>query len=175
MGRTEVLFTEEQIGTRVGELAAAVASDYEALTLVGILNGAFMLTADMARGLSRRGLSKLKVDFLRVESYRNSQVSSRAPKIMSDLKNPIEGENILVVEDIADTGYSLEQLLEFLATRGPASLEILAFLSKEGQREVNVPIKYKGFEIPNKYVFGFGIDDGFERFRQLPYIAYKTD
>ncbi|MFH2019458.1 MAG: hypoxanthine phosphoribosyltransferase [bacterium] len=154
-------------------MAAAVANDYESLMLVGILNGAFMLTSDLAKNLSKKGLNNLQIDFMRVDSYGNGEVSSRAPKIMSDLKLPIEGKNVLVVEDIAETGYSLDLLRELLSTRNPLSLEILALLSKEERREVSVPIKYRGFNIPDKFVFGYGIDAG-EEGRQLPYIAYKT-
>lgn len=171
--KEKVLFTENQIQVRVGELASAVANDYESLMLVGILNGAFMLTSDLAKNLSKQGLNNLEIDFMRVESYGKGKVSSRAPKITSDLKLPIEGKNILIVEDIADTGYSLEHLFEFLSTRDPLSLAILALLSKEERREVRVPIKYRGFDIPDKFVFGYGIDAG-EKGRQLPYIAYKT-
>jgi len=170
----KVLFTENQIQGRIGELAAAVANDYESLMLVGILNGAFMLTGDLARSLSKQGLNQLQVDFMRVDSYGNGQTSSRAPKIMSDLKLPIEGKDVLIIEDIADTGYSLDLLRELLSTRNPASLEILALLSKEERREISVPIKYRGFEIPDKFVFGYGIDAG-EEGRQLPYIAYKAE
>lgn len=132
-----------------------------------------MLTSDLAKNLSKKGLNNLQIDFMRVDSYGNGEVSSRAPKIMSDLKLPIEGKNVLVVEDIAETGYSLDLLRELLSTRNPLSLEILALLSKEERREVSVPIKYRGFNIPDKFVFGYGIDAG-EEGRQLPYIAYKT-
>lgn len=172
---TDVLFGEQQIAQRMDNLAEEIASDYESLLLVGILTGAYVVTSNLGFSLYKHKLLDVQVGFMGISSYDNDQQSSGEPKITLDLKKPIRGRNVLVVEDIVDTGYSMEKLLGILSVRGAASIEIFSLLSKPERRLVNVPIKYKGFDIPNKYVYGYGIDDGFEDFRTLPFIGYKKD
>jgi len=178
MGRlipeTAILFDEQQIATRVDELGAEVAKDYNSLLLVGVLTGAFMLTTDLSRALFTHGMTDVEVDFMAVSSYKHTQVSSREPAILKDLKNPIKNRDVLLVEDIVDAGFSMAKLILMLNARGPASLKLLSLLSKSERREVEVKINYLGFDIPNKYVYGYGIDDGHEKSRILPYIGYKT-
>lgn len=175
LSETEVLIPEADIAQRVDELADEVAHDYEALFLVGVLTGAHVLTADFERGLYRHGMLDVRVGFMGVRSYEDEQVSSGEPRITLDLEQSIADQDVLIVEDLADTGYSIELLLALLSARGPRSLSVLALLSKEEKRVVNVPIRYKGFDIPNVYVYGYGVDDGHQDFRILPFIGYKRD
>ncbi len=162
---TKVLFTERKILKRVDELGAEVAQDYQSLVLVGILTGAYTFVADLSRSLARHGLLDVSVDFMGIHSYEKSQISSGEPKITKDLNHPIVDKHVLVGEDIIDTGYSLEKLMQILGARGAASLSIISLLSKSERRQINVPVKYTGFEIPNKYVYGYGIDDGYQQYR----------
>lgn len=173
--RIKILIPEKKIAKRVDELAEEVASDYQSLLLVGILRGAYVFVADLARALSKHGFNNLEVDFMGVESQNVKQESSKDPKITLDLKRPIRGVDVLLSEDIIDTGYSMETLLAILWARGPASLAVISLLSKEERREVVVPIKYKGFDVPNRYLVGYGLDDGNEKYRQLPDIGYIPD
>lgn len=172
----EILYNEEQIHTRVNELAVEVISDYPQipLFLLGVLNGGVTILADFGRALWRNGKTDSTVDTIGISSYRYGQHSSRDPKIVKDLKLSVHNRDVLVVEDIVDAGYSMEKLLALLKVRGAASVEVLSLLSKKERREVDVPIKYIGFEIPDKFVFGYGIDvEEMERTR--PYIAYRND
>ena len=173
---TEVLFSERQIARKIDQLGQRVANDYENLLVLGVLTGAYAVTTNLAFALFKHGMSpaNVEVDFMGVTSYDGKQTSSGEPRITKDVKNPIADKNVLLVEDIVDTGYSIAKLMAVLKARGAASLAVLSLLSKPERREVEVPITYLGFEIPDVYVYGYGIDDGYEKYRILPYIGYKV-
>lgn len=173
---TEVLFNERQIAGKIDQLGKRVASDYESILMIGVLTGAYAVTTNLAFALFKHGMSptNVEVDFMGVTSYDGQQTSSGEPKITKDTKKSIKDKHVLLVEDIVDTGYSIKRLLAILEARGAASLAVLSLLSKPERREVEVPIKYLGFEIPDVYVYGYGVDDGFEKYRILPYIGYKV-
>ncbi|HET9599459.1 MAG TPA: hypoxanthine phosphoribosyltransferase [Anaeromyxobacteraceae bacterium] len=165
--RIDVLLSEEQLRRRIAEVGAQITRDYQGkpLKLVGVLKGSFMFLADLARAIDL----PLKLDFIGTSSYQGTK-SSGVVRITSDLSRPIEGEHILLVEDIVDTGLTMKYLLENLATRRPASVKICALLEKPARAQVKIPIDYKGFEIPDSFVVGYGLDwDG--RLRNLPYIG----
>lgn len=162
-----VLLSEEQIRARIAEMGAAITHDYSGkpLKLVGVLKGSFMFMADLARAIDL----PLKVDFIGTSSYQGTR-SSGVVRITNDLSRPIEGEHVLLVEDIVDTGLTMKYLLENLGTRRPASVKVCALLQKPSRAQVTVPIDYKGFEIPDVFVVGYGLDwDG--RLRNLPFIG----
>jgi hypoxanthine phosphoribosyltransferase len=163
----EVLLSEQQLQSRIRELGAAITRDYggKPLKLVGVLKGSFMFMADLARAIDL----PIKVDFIGTSSYEGTKTTG-VVRITNDLSRPIQGEHILLVEDIVDTGLTMKYLLENLATRGPASVEICSLLRKPSRARVTVPVRYNGFDIPDEFVVGFGLDwDG--RFRNLPYIG----
>jgi len=168
----EVVYTEEQIRTKVSELARRITKDYEEdsedrpLLLVGILKGAFIFLADLARQIE----VPLEFDFMALSSYGSATKTSGVVRIMKDLATNIAGRHVLLVEDIIDTGLTLNYLMGNLRARGPASLEICAFLNKRVANKVDLPIKYEGFSIPNVFVVGYGLDCA-ENYRNLPYIA----
>lgn len=169
----KLLFSKEKINRRVVELGKEIAADYEGeeLIVVGILKGAFMFMADLIREIES---AILKVDFMRVSSYGSGQESSRQPKIVQDLSMDISGKHVLIVEDIVDTGYSMKTLLKILEARGPASLKTCAFLSKPDRREVEVSIDYLGFEIPDVWVEGYGLDTD-HLARNKPNIVIRSE
>lgn len=163
------LIGEAAIAARVVSLAAEVNTHFAAtdkLVVVGLLRGSFIFIADLVRQLT----VPVEIDFIEASSYGNSTESSREVRILKDLRGEIEGRDVLVVEDIVDTGYTLSHVLEILKTRHPARLEICALLSKPSRREVEVPVKWIGFEIPDEFVVGYGIDYA-QRNRNLPYIG----
>ena len=165
--KLKVLLSEEQLRTRVAELGARITADYagKPLKLVGVLKGSFMFMADLARAIDL----PLKVDFIGTSSYQGTH-SSGVVRITNDLSRPIDGEHVLLVEDIVDTGLTMQYLLENLATRHPASVKVCALLEKPARAKVQIPIDYKGFSIPDEFVVGYGLDwDG--RFRNLPYLG----
>lgn len=165
--RTDVLITKESIALKVKEMAAAIDhSSDEPLLLVGILKGSLHFLSDLGRMLRR----ETEVDFLQVSSYHNQRSSSGNIQIRKDLDINIEGRNVLIVEDIVDTGTTLSHLRELLSTRNPKSLQVAALLSKPEARKLQVPVEFIGFEIPNEFVVGYGLDYA-ERYRNLPYIA----
>lgn len=167
-----VIYTEEQIRAKVGELARQITEDYEKdagerpLLLVGILKGAFIFLADIARQLE----VPLEFDFMAVSSYGSATKTSGVVRILKDLDTDITGRHVLLIEDIIDTGLTLNYLMGNLRARGPASLEICAFLNKRVTNKVDLPIKYEGFSIPDVFVVGYGLDAA-ENYRNLPYIA----
>jgi len=168
-GLKRVLFTEAQIQARVAELGAQISRDYAGkdLLLVCILRGGVVFLADLMRHIT----IPCYLDFMAVVSYGiGARESNRAPRILMDLREDIAGRNVLLVEDIVDSGYTFDHLLQLLRTREPASLRVCALLSKPARRAVHVPIDYLGFNIPDEYVCGYGIDAD-ERYRNLPYIA----
>ena len=163
-----VLVDRERIQARLDELAAAIDEDYEGreILLVGVLKGAFMVMADLARRLH----VPCAVDFMAVSSYGSATRSSGVVRILKDLDADIEGRHVLIVEDIIDSGLTLEYLVRNLRSRGPASVEVLALLTKPARHEVDVPYRYVGFEVPDVFVVGYGLDYG-EHYRELPYIG----
>lgn len=162
------LFSAEQIGTRVRHLGAQIAQQIPdgPLTVVGILRGAFIFMADLVRSIPR----DLACDFLSVRSYGDATVSSGEVQIAADLTAPIEGRHVLLVEDIVDTGLTLKYLLDVLEARRPMSLHVCALLSKPSRRKVEVPVHFLGFDVPDTFVVGYGLDAA-QRYRQLPYVA----
>jgi hypoxanthine phosphoribosyltransferase len=171
-GVGEILVQRDELAHRVRELGAEISRDYEArdLFLVGVLKGAVFFLSDLMRHLD----VPCEVDFMAVASYGSSTDSSGVVRILKDLDAPIEGREVLIVEDIVDSGLTLSYLLRTLRARNPASLDVCALLTKPERRKVELPIKYVGFEIPNRFAIGYGLDHG-ERFRNLPYVAALRD
>ncbi len=164
----EVLIEEEPLQARIAELGAEISSEYEGrdLLLVGVLKGAVFFMADLMRELT----IPCEIDFMAISSYGAATDSSGVVRILKDLDTNIAGRDVLVVEDIIDSGLTLSYLMRSLKARKPASLEICALLTKPERREIDVPVKFVGFEIPNKFVIGYGLDFA-ERYRNLPYVA----
>ena len=167
----DILIDEKTLHARIAELGAQISRDYAGkdLALVGILKGSFIFLADLARSLT----VECTIDFLGLSSYGHSTTSSGVVQITSDLSAPIEGRDVLVVEDIIDTGLTMRYLLDNLTTRKPRSLKICSLLHKPARTKVEVPIHYKGFTIEDKFVIGYGLDYG-DRFRNVPYIGHKV-
>jgi hypoxanthine phosphoribosyltransferase len=164
-----VIVTEDEIKQKTAELAKQIAADYadrDGLLLVGVLKGAVMFMADFSRVL---GLP-VELEFMAVTSYGQGATSSGTVRILKDLDRDISGRNVIVVEDIVDSGLTLSWLLRYLASRNPASLEVVALLRKPEAVKVDVRVKYVGFDIPNEFVVGYGLDYA-ERYRELPYVA----
>jgi hypoxanthine phosphoribosyltransferase len=168
----EILVQQDDLAHRVKALGEQISAEYEgrSLLLVGVLKGAFFFLSDLMRELD----VSCEVDFMAVASYGSSTDSSGVVRILKDLDASIEGRDVLIVEDIVDSGLTLSYLLRTLRAREPASLEVCALLTKPERRKVDLPIRYVGFEIPNRFVIGYGLDHG-ERFRQLPYVAVLKD
>ena len=164
----DVLFTEKQIQDRLGELAAAIEADYEGkdILLVGVLKGAVMVMADLARHFSRH----VEMDWMAISSYGSGTKSSGVVRILKDLDTDISGRHVLVVEDIIDTGLTLSWLISNLNSRGPASVEICTLLRKPEAQQMSVDVKYVGYDIPNEFVVGYGLDFD-ERYRNLRSIG----
>ncbi|MBC7223713.1 MAG: hypoxanthine phosphoribosyltransferase [Anaerolineae bacterium] len=165
-----ILIPEEDIQRRVAELGAEISRDYEGvdqLLLVCILRGAVVFLADLMRQIT----VPTAIDFMAVSSYGvGARTSSGVVRILMDLKTNIEGRHVLIVEDIIDTGRTLDYITRVLQERNPASLKICCLLNKPERREVDVPIDYVGFDIPDRYVFGYGLDVD-ELWRQLPFVG----
>jgi len=164
----EVLLAEDQIARRTRELALQISSDYEGLDLllVCVLKGAIAFLVDLTRELT----VPHAIDFMAISSYGNATESSGVVRILKDLDTNITGRHVLIVEDIIDTGRTLDYIVRNLRTRAPASLRICTLLSKPSRREINVSLDYVGFEIPNKFVIGYGLDFA-EIYRNLRYIG----
>lgn len=162
------VYTEEQIQNRVRELGEEISRDYgdEPVLLVAVLRGAAIFVADLSRAIS----SPVELDFMAVSSYGSSTKSSGVVRILKDLDETIEGRHVLVCEDILDTGLTLKYLLRNLASRKPKSLEVVALLSKEGKQRVPIQCKYVGFDVPDEFVVGYGLDYA-EKYRNLPYVG----
>lgn len=164
-----VLIDEAHIQKRVSEMAAKIEADYvdkADLILICVLKGGYMFLADLSRALKRPH----ELDFMGISSYGAGTTSSGAVQIIMDLKAPITDRNVLIVEDIIDSGRTLEYMRRNLLARGPASLRICSLLSKPARREIDVAVDYVGFEIPDEFVVGYGLDFD-EEYRNLPYIA----
>ena len=164
----EVLVPKEDLQRRVAELGAEVSRDYEGRSplLVAILKGAVPFLADLMRCLT----IDCELDFMAVSSYGSSTDSSGVVRILKDLDAPIADRDVLIVEDIIDSGLTLHYLLRSLQAREPRSIEVCALLTKPERRRVDLPIRYVGFEIPNRFAIGYGLDHG-ERYRNLSYVA----
>jgi hypoxanthine phosphoribosyltransferase len=164
----EILIEEDVLQARIAELGQEISKEYEGhdLLLVGVLKGAVFFMADLMRELS----VPCEIDFMAISSYGASTDSSGVVRILKDLDANIAGRDVLVVEDIIDSGLTLSYLMRSLKARKPASLEICALLTKPDRREIDVPVRFVGFEIPNKFVIGYGLDFA-ERYRNLPYVA----
>jgi hypoxanthine phosphoribosyltransferase len=163
-----VLVSQEQIAAKISELAAVIDADYSGreIVLVGVLKGAVMVMADLARALS----IPVSMEFMAVSSYGSGTSSSGVVRILKDLDRDITGCHVLVVEDIIDSGLTLSWLLRNLRSRGPASVEVIAMLRKPDAAQVTVPVAYMGFDIPNVFVVGYGLDYA-QRYRELPYVG----
>jgi hypoxanthine phosphoribosyltransferase len=164
----EKLVDEERLAARVRELGEEISRDYDGrdLLLVGVLKGAVFFLGDLMRCLD----VQCEVDFMAVASYGSSTDSSGVVRILKDLDASIEGRDVLIVEDIVDSGLTLSYLLRTMRARNPASLEVCALLTKPERRKVDLPIRYTGFEIPNQFVIGYGLDYA-EKYRNLPFVA----
>jgi hypoxanthine phosphoribosyltransferase len=165
---SSILLSEEQIRARVEELGAQISRDYEGKkpVVVGILKGSLVFMADLIRTLT----IPLNIDYVAISSYGRSTASSGVVKIIKDLDESIEGRHVLVVEDIVDTGLTLRYLLDNLQSRGPASVKVCTLLDKPSRRKVDIVPDYNGFEIPDAFVVGYGLDYA-ENYRNMPYIG----
>jgi hypoxanthine phosphoribosyltransferase len=168
----EVLIDAEALRARIGELGDEISAHYagQDLLLIGVLKGAVFFMADLMRHLT----VPCEVDFMAISSYGAQTDSSGVVRILKDLDINIEGRNVLVVEDIIDSGLTLSYLMRNLESREPASLEICALLTKPARREIDVTVRWIGFEIPNRFVIGYGLDFA-ERYRNLPYVGVLSD
>ena len=164
----DVLISEADISAMVHRLGAAITADYAGRQplLVGVLKGAFVFMSDLARAIDL----PTEFDFMAVSSYGNATKTSGVVRIVKDLDLDLTGRDVLIVEDIVDSGLTLQYLLRNLGARDPASLEVCALLTKPERRKADVPIRYVGFEIPNRFAIGYGLDHA-ERWRNLPYVA----
>ena len=164
----DILISEEQIQGRVAELGARITEDFQGseLLIIAVLKGALLFLADLMRVIDL----PIAVDFLAVSSYGAGTESSGVVRILKDLDEPIEGRNVLIVEDIVDSGRTLDYLLRMLRQRRPATLHVCTLLDKTERREIDVPLDYVGFEVPDAFVVGYGLDFA-EYYRQLPYIG----
>ncbi len=164
----EVLISAEELQAKVSDLGAQISRDYmgKDLVMVGVLRGAVVFIADLLRSMSISS----EIDFMAVSSYGSSRDSSGVVRILKDLDDSIEGRDVLIVEDIVDSGLTLNYLMRNLQARDPASLEVCALLTKPERRRVDVPIRYTGFEIPNEFVVGYGLDFA-QRYRNLDHVA----
>jgi hypoxanthine phosphoribosyltransferase len=168
----EVLVDRDALSDRIAELGEEISEDYEGrdLLLVGVLKGAVFFMADLMRHVT----VPCEVDFMAISSYGAATDSSGVVRILKDLDINIRDRHVLVVEDIIDSGLTLSYLVRNLSAREPASLEICALLTKPARREIEVPVRYVGFEIPNRFVIGYGLDFA-ERYRNLPYVGVLNE
>ena len=167
-GIEKILFTEEQIEQRIGEVAAEISERYKDknLKMIGVLKGCVFFLAELARRIR----IPVKIDFLAISSFSNKSGAPGLVRIAKDLDDSIEGEDVLLVEDIVDTGFTLRYLLQTLSSRGPNSLAVCTFLDRNSRRIVQVPVEYRCFEIPDRFVIGFGLDCN-QLYRNLNYVA----
>lgn len=168
---SEILFTEKQLADRVGEIGAAITSDYadvadEGIILISVLRGAAIFMADLARKIEL----PLEMDYMAISSYGNGAKSSGVVRILKDLSSQIEGRHVIVAEDILDSGLTLTYLLKNLSSRQPASIEVATLLRKKTLAQAKIDCKYIGFERPDEFIVGYGLDYA-ERYRNLPYIG----
>ncbi|WP_244835435.1 hypoxanthine phosphoribosyltransferase [Clostridium sp. BJN0001] len=164
----EVLFSESELKEKIQELAAKISKDYENkdLLVVGILKGSVVFAAELIKNIT----TYCEIDFMAVSSYGNSTETSGVVRILKDLDHNVEGKDILIVEDIVDTGVTLSYLLKYLKARKANSIEIVALLNKPARRCADLNVKYIGFEVPDAFIVGYGIDYA-EKYRNLPFIG----
>lgn len=170
--RVDIMIAEQEVQERISQLGEDLCRHYEDsdnLVMVGLLRGSYMFMADLSRQLKVNH----EVDFMTASSYGNSMESTREVKILKDLDGCIKGKDVILVEDIIDTGYTLNKVVDMLKTREPKSIEICTLLDKPSRREVQVDVKWIGFEIPDEFVVGVGIDYA-QKYRNLPYIGKVT-
>jgi hypoxanthine phosphoribosyltransferase len=167
-GIERILFTEEQIDARIRELGAEISARYadRPLKLIGVLKGSIFFLTALARYIE----TPIKIDFLAISSFSNKSGSPGVVRIAKDLDESIEGEDVLLIEDIVDTGFTLRYLLQTLAGRAPNSLSVCTFLDRNSRRIVQVPVDFRGFEIPDRFVVGYGLDHN-QLYRNLGYVA----
>lgn len=168
---SEILITKEQIEKRVKELALEISEDYKGkdVFFIGVLKGCFLFISDLVKHLK----IETNVDFMMISSYEGKQ-STGIVRILLDLKQPIDGKDVIIVEDIVDTGLTINYLTKALKTRKPKSIEVCTLLNKPSCRKINVNLKYVGFDIPDKFVVGYGLDYK-EFYRNLPYVGVLKD
>lgn len=164
----KVLFDEEQLSNKVRELGEQISKDYKGkdLLVVGVLKGSVVFAADLIKSID----IPCEIDFMAVSSYGNSTESSGVVRILKDLDHSIEGKHVLLVEDIVDSGITLTYLLKYLKARKAESIEIVSLLNKPERRTTDLEVKYIGFEVPNEFIVGYGIDYA-EKYRNLPFIG----
>ncbi|HWR43508.1 hypoxanthine phosphoribosyltransferase [Sporomusa sp.] len=164
----KILFSEEELAARIKELGEAITADYagKEILMIGILRGAVIFMADLARAINQT----VAIDFMAVSSYGAATSSSGVVRILKDLDEDVENKHVLIVEDIIDSGLTLNYLMENLWSRKPASIKICTLLNKPDRRKVEVPIAYNGFTIPDYFVIGYGLDYA-EKYRNLPFIG----
>ncbi|SCN23146.1 Hypoxanthine-guanine phosphoribosyltransferase [Clostridium sp. N3C] len=164
----EILLDEEKLKEKINELGAQISKDYEnqELVLIGVLKGSVMFMSD----LMKRITIPCCMDFMAVSSYGNSTETSGVVRILKDLDYDIEGKDVLIVEDIIDSGITLKYLIEYLKARKPSSIEVVCLLNKPERRRVDIDVKYQGFEVPDSFLVGYGLDYA-EKYRNLPYIG----
>lgn len=167
----EIMISADEIRERIYELAAQINQDYQKnkkeLVLIGLLRGSIIFMADLCRQIE----IPLELDFMTASSYGSGTSSTRDVKILKDLDGQIAGKDVLIVEDIIDSGYTLSKVVEILHTRTPHSIEICTLISKPSRRVIDIPVKYVGFEIPDKFIVGYGLDYA-QKYRHLPYIGH---
>ena len=166
--KIKVMYSEEEVSARIGEMAEQINRDYEGkeVHLIGILRGGSFFMCELAKKIT----VPVTIDFMSASSYGMSTTSSGVVKIVKDLEEPIVGRNVIVVEDIIDTGRTLSYLMEMLRERGPQSLKLCTLLNKPDRRVVEVEIDYNGYTIPDEFVVGYGLDYA-QKYRNLPYIG----
>jgi hypoxanthine phosphoribosyltransferase len=168
----ETLISQEQLDARIAEMGAQITRDYSdgrPVVMVGVLKGSFLFLADLARQIDL----PIEIDFLGLSSYGDSQETSGVVRVTQDLSKPIEDKHVIIVEDIVDTGLTMAYLLENLSTRKPASVRIASLLHKPARSRVNIDIDYLGFEIPDRFVVGYGLDFK-NKLRNLPFIGVNV-
>jgi hypoxanthine phosphoribosyltransferase len=165
---SDILISSDEIQSRIAELGAQISADYagQDLLLIAVLKGAVLFLTDLMRSIT----IPHSIDFMAISSYGDSTKTTGVVRILKDLDDPIDGRGVLVVEDIVDSGRTMDYLLRLLRVRNPANLRVCTLLNKPSRREVQVPLDYVGFDIPNKFVYGYGLDL-FEIHRNLPFIA----
>ncbi len=166
---SEVLISQKEIENRVAELGEQISRDYEGkeLLLIGILKGSVIFMADLMKAIRL----DLEMDFMSVSSYGGATSSSGVVRILKDLDEDVRGKNVLIVEDIIDTGLTLAYIKEYLEKRGPESLRIVTLLDKPARRKVNLAVDYVGFEVEDKFIVGYGLDIN-QKYRNLPYVSW---
>ncbi len=169
MDNIKILIDEKKLHKRIEEIAIQISEEYKGkeIVLICILKGSVFFTVDLAKRIN----SNVKLEFIRVSSYNEGTESSGKIKMILDLKDSIEGKNVIIVEDIIDTGRTLSYLIEYLKTKNPKSVKLCALLDKPERRVQDVKVDYVGFQIPDKFVVGYGLDVD-EKYRNFPYIGY---